>query len=322
MTPETDPLAPDDGPLDVGELAVHAVLDDEATPEQRRLVAGDPALRARLEELRAVALRTAATDDDTVSDDELSAIRARALAALDQVDDPDEDPEEDPGDEPEEGRGDPGPPSPVAPLRRPRRPITSRRLPPLPAVAAIVVVLMAVGLGLILTADDEAQQTATEAASRGDEAADASSEGDDAVIESGERPPAAPTTTSPGAFSADSPEAAGGGATADESLLEFADEEQLRQTLVSIDPRTLEAPGAPPAPTANRTLDEGGRCSQVLEASDPAIETAQAVRRVLLADDEVLILSNPVAATATEPANIRLTVVEPVGCIPLLAVQR
>ena len=43
---------------------------------------------------------------------------------------------------------------------------------------------------------------------------------------------------------------------------------------------------------------------------------------MLLEGERVLVLSNPVAATAEEPADTRLTVLEPTGCIPLFAVQR
>lgn len=56
--PPTDPAAgrPDDADpaVDTDELAVHAVLDGEATVDQRALVARRPELGARLEQLRAV----------------------------------------------------------------------------------------------------------------------------------------------------------------------------------------------------------------------------------------------------------------------------
>ena len=67
--PADPPVDPDDAddaddavdrePTD-DELAVHAVLDGEATATQRRRVAGDPSLRARVTEMKAVVDQVAA----------------------------------------------------------------------------------------------------------------------------------------------------------------------------------------------------------------------------------------------------------------------
>lgn len=52
--PEPDPPAVGDGPSLDDDIAVGAVLDGEATPEERDRVLAEPRLRARLEELRRV----------------------------------------------------------------------------------------------------------------------------------------------------------------------------------------------------------------------------------------------------------------------------
>ncbi|HEV7722243.1 MAG TPA: hypothetical protein VGO60_13210 [Iamia sp.] len=158
--PDHDPLL-DDGPLDDDTLAVHAVVDDEATAEQRRRVARDPRLVARVAEVRA-AVAAVAAPIDPPSDAVLAALRRRALDALDEAP-----PAAVAGPPPSDEETSPAAGGPVrdissAPTRR------TRPLPPLPAVAAVVVLLVLLGVGLLIAGgSDPGEDTASRDAAGG-----------------------------------------------------------------------------------------------------------------------------------------------------------
>lgn len=319
MTPPPTPEDPDAAPLDADELAVHAVLDDEATPDERRRVARDPRLRARLEEVRAAAAAVAAPPPAAEAD--LARIRATAVAAL-GTDPAAGDDEPGTGDEgagtgdggggPDQTAGDPT----VVPLTA-RRP---RRLPPLPAVAAVVLVLLVVGVGLIATgrggdgdASADGGQTAAESQAGGadEESADDAAGSGAASPEAG----TAPDTPLP------------------EGTRTFASDEDLRVVLQDVDPTSLDALAPPPAGDSGEAgagdaaasaaeTEDGARCGKVLRASDSAIGPVQAAALVEVDGTPLLVLSTPVAATAEAPASTRLTVLEAASCVPRFAVQR
>jgi len=171
--PDHDPLL-DDGPLDDDTLAVHAVVDDEATPEQRRRVARDPRLVAQVAEVRA-AIAAVAAPIDPPSDAVFAALRARALDALDEA-----------AAAPPSHEG-----TPPADAPRPVRDISSaptrqaRRLPPLPAVAAVVVLLVALGVGLLIAGGSNGGE---DTASRGASGGDSASAEEDAAVADEEQP--------------------------------------------------------------------------------------------------------------------------------------
>lgn len=343
MTPPTDPENPLDGDRELtgGEVAVHAVLDGEATAEQRRRVARDPHLVALLAELRAVA-DAVATVPPALPAATFDRIRTAALDApartgrdggplLDEAAPPEAGPPPIDDDATSRGGGD-GREGVVALAPRRKR----RSLPPLPAVAAVVVLLLAVGVGLIVSGQgDRAEQTT--AASR-DDAADDGTRGDadsgGSGSESGaEDAPESGALSAPGEVSAT-----------------FPDDATLRMALEQTDPATLdlaspdvsgEAAGPESAATepddrgasedSARPSDEGRalaagpeatRCSAALEASKPSIAPAVAAALVAVDGQQRLVLTNPVSAREGTPAATQITVFESESCVPLFAVRR
>ncbi len=316
MTP-TDPT-PDD--LDVDELAVHAVLDGEATADERRRVARDPRLVARLEALRATAAAIG-TAPPPVSEDALAELRARALGTLDAGAAGDEAPPPvDPGAAPDDDEVPPASPAPVTPIAARR---STRSLPPFPAVAAVVLLLVAVGVALVasgLSGGDE------DSASQNDATASADAGGSARANEESDAPTAeaAPSTTgADAAAGGDAEDAFDGGA-----VVVFPDDDALRVVLQDIDPRTLDglAPdattSAPPADEPSDLEAAASRCGAVLEASDAAIGPVQAAALVEVDGVAVVVLATPVAATERAAASTRLTALEVASCVPRVAVQR
>lgn len=308
-TPPPDGLDPDE-PLDADAEAVLAVADDTATPEQRRRVARDPELRAVLAELTA-AVTALAEPVDPPDDDTFARLRTAALDAA--TDAPADD--EEAGDE--EAR-DPAPT--VAPLA-PRRDRRARRLPPWPAVAAAVLLLLGLGSALILNdrtrdqPDDLASQVADEDPASSEEARDLGASAADA--------PGPPDASGSEPTTGESSRATD---PSDLDLPEYPDEEALRRALQAVDPLTLQPPGAPAATESTAayeaTATAGSLCTQGLEAVDSAIGPPHAALLVRVDGAERLVLSNPVEATADAPSSTRLTVFDPNGCVPLFAVQR
>jgi hypothetical protein len=348
MTPPDLPL---DEPLDDDALAVHAVVDDEATTEQRRRVARDPELVAQVAALREV-IAAVAEPVEPPPADVLADLRRRALDARDET--PAEpDPEDGDGSAP-----DPAPPPPL-PIRdlgaaRARR---ARSLPPLPAVAAVVILLVVVGVGLLVagTGGQDADQssadggapTAEGSAGQAESGGDGGS--DDAAAEE------APTAA------ADSDQTTVGEAedrpadrVRDELLqratasyaTQAALEADLRQ--VDVDTFTLSGSAAPetgqeeddgeastttsPPTTAPVTGQTSAfafaadpvatRCDTVLRSAEPELEAAIAAVLVAVDGEPVLVLSNPTEVTDQAPAGIRLTVLNAVDCSPRSAVLR
>lgn len=351
---DPDPAVADDGPLDLDEAAVSAVLDDEATPEQRRRVARDPRLVARLSELRAVADRMAAPPAPLPAATMAklrSAALAHAEAAEDEADVPPARDEQD-GVEPTGATRDPaprgGPPHPIdADGEGDDTPVTSlathrgrrRRLPPLPAVAAAVVVLLAVGIGLVVSDGSSTEQRANSGASSAESDLSEEAGGGGAGAEAGDADRSAPPTPSAesGAFDDERSGETSGGAASEGAVVDadFADDDALRAALAEVDPTTLTLPssvGAPPdqpgladldsRTTAGRAAEaDVTRCSMVLEASDPDIGPAQAALRVTVDGSVLLVLGTSVAAGDGDGPKIRLYVVDPVSCFPRFVVQ-
>lgn len=352
MTPPDHDPTLDDGPLDDDTVAVNAVVDDEATAEQRRRVARDPELVARVADLRA-AVAAVAAPVEPPGPDVLAALRARALDALDETDG------EDGADEPDDLVVEPRPASdPPAPVRdlgaaRARR---SRSLPPLPAVAAVVVLLVLVGVGLIVAgsggkgdtaadgggASGGAEATAGETASAGDDAAaDAQQELEE---EFSERP-------------------------ADEvrddllarATARYATDAELVDELEGVDVQTYSLAGttadapttsdddepdattSPPSTTTSPPSTAGSgpesasaaraarafaadpvatRCDSVLRSAEPDLDPAIAAVLVEVDGVPVLVLSNPTDPTTRAPEGIRLTALNAVDCSPRAAVVR
>lgn len=331
MTPPDLPL--DDGPLDDDTLALHAVVDDEATAEQRRRVARDPELVARVAALRN-AVAAVAEPVEPPPADVLAALRQRAVAALDQPDD-DLAPADD------EDLVVPPPPPPVRDLgtARARR---RRQLPPLPAVAAVVVLLVVVGVGLLVagtSTDDSGDRASSGLAADSDDAAEGGAE--------------ATTAGGPDAMSAEDRPA---DALRDEllarSTARYGSQEDLEADLRRVDVDTLALAGSVPAPTDDASGEaastttappttSGGstegagtnasafasdpvatRCDSVLRAAEPDLDPAVAATLVEVDGVPVLILSNPTEVSDQAPSGLRLTVLNAVDCSPRSAVLR
>jgi hypothetical protein len=362
MTPPDPPPGADDDldrePTD-DELAVHAVLDGEATAAQRRRVASDPGLRARVTEMKAVVDQVAAPPQ-APSEDVFDAIRAAAAAHLDDSGEvvdlrdevlareaADEDEDDDPADQGVDddltdldereavgGMAVPGREDDdrdiVVPIPRPE-PRPRRRWPALPAVAAAILVLVALGVGLIVTdgGDGDADFSAVSSAIGGDHdgaggADDAAGEesASDGVQERDETDTeSAPTTTAA---------PASGDVSQIAPQASFPDQAALREVLQQVDPATLVLDPGPQGFEDGRRAGnlrqsdaaEVARCSSVLQSSDDAIGPAQAAVAVEVDGERLLVLSSPVEATQDGPARVLLHVVDPVSCVPRFAVQR
>ncbi len=338
MTDDPDHRPPDlplDGPLDADDLAVAAVLDGDATAEQRRRVARAPELVGRL---RAAEAAVAAVRGplDGPGEDVFAALRARAVAALDEPARPSSTSEGDDDPTPTPAADDPGPVTEPAggddlATRRARR---ARRLPPLPAVAAVVILLVVVGIGLLVSDDRSSEDTASEATASAD--AGGSAADDASAAAEGGRP-------------ADEPLAA----LLARTTASFTDDDTLFEALRQVDPTTLDlaaaADGAAPSTAApppgdgrtattttgaattagsgadGRVLAEDDdvlRCDSVMRSAEPELEPATAAVFVSVGGTPVVILSNAVPASEDGPATTRLTALNALDCSPRGAVQR
>lgn len=305
----TPPPVPDDA-LDADDEAVLAVLDDTATADQRRRVARDPSLRSRLAAQRAAAAALTAPVGE-LDDAMAHQLRAAALAALDG-------PTEEAGDgevtAADHGDGDSRPV--VTPLP-PRRP--ARRLPPWPAAAAVVLLLVGVGLALILNDRADVESAAT-GRSVSDEAAEEAARDLGAEATEGDAESAAADDQ---ADSATAETGAPTSATHSGELPRYPDEIALREALETIDPRTLRSDTtAVLDQDAELTTDQAAFCEPGLRAVLPELGPTQASLLVLVDDVEVLVVSNPVEATAETATSTRLTALDARSCTPLLAVER
>ncbi len=348
MTPPDHDDQLDDAPLDDDTLAVNAVVDDEATPEQRRRVARDPELVAQVTALRAAAAAVAAPVDPPAAD-VLAALRQRALDALDEPADETAEPEPVADDEPEA----PAPP-PAYPVRdlataRARR---TRSLPPLPAVAAVIILLVVVGVGLIVAgsggkgdsaADGGGDASATAAddsgGGGGDEGGEAAEEDlQEQFGESSENPAA-----SGDGSQLDGPSAARVEELLARSTATYATDAQLLAELREIDPEVLalrgsegstgEAPSTTGVPgpddedesqmSAALAADPAiQRCDDVLRAGEPELGAATAAALVEIDGVPVMVLSTPVEPTDRAPLGVRVTVLNALDCSPRGGVAR
>lgn len=341
MTPPDLPL---DEPLDDDTLAVHAVVDDEATTEQRRRVARDPELVARVAALQAVVAAVAEPVAPPPAD-VLAQLRRRALDALDEA-------PAGPGPEDEAG-SDPDPVPPDLPIRdlataRARR---SRSLPPMPAVAAVVILLVVVGVGLLVAGTAGKGDSSADGSSGGvqTESGGNSGGGDDAAAE--EAPTAAADEDAAGdttvADAEDRPSDEFRDELLQRSTARYATQAALEADLRQVDVDTFTLSGSTPetgqedggeastttgpATTAPTTGPSSAafaadpvvtRCDTVLRSAEPELEPAIAAVLVDVDGEPVLVLSNPTEITDQAPSGIRLTVLNAVDCSPRSAVLR
>ncbi len=305
----TDPRPP----LTDDELS--GALDGETAPDVSARLAQDPAAQQRSAELRAVGdtLRShpVAPLDPTTVDQLVS----RALAEADV----------EPGSEPETGSepatGQPGGPSPVV---TPLAPARARRSAPPWLVAAAVVVLVAVGLGLVWSGQrddrDQASDTAALAVdedagsgggSDGSDQESATSE-DEVSAGRGDDAPAAESDEAP--VTGEAPPLTDGL----RSLGDFPDEAALRSALASTVPTGRSTTSAE-VPAS----DEVARCDtqvrHVFDLPDPPTATVLAT----IADEEVLVFGYERASfeDASTPTTF-VTVVDPATCTPRLSFER
>lgn len=328
---------------DADTLAVHAVLDGEAGADERRRVASDPALLARLAEARA-ARDAVATAPPPPGDDVLAAVRTRALDAAFGTDrgtdataltatgegDAPDDPHED----------DAASVTSIAEARTEREARARRRLPPLPAVAAVVILLVLVGVGLLVTDDGGGEQTAADSAAETtdetERSADAEGAGDaEAEADADEH--------EAGAAAGEGADGSGGAAQEAEprdetspdvaavvdDLLALATAaypgpDDLLVELRTVDTATLALPVEGSA--AGRPLDGDGvgpddaqvaRCD-VINSNQEGLEPATAATVVSIDQTPVVVTANHDPSTG----GTRLTVMELPSCIPLGGVAR
>lgn len=313
---------PGDGPPEIDDESVRlvlAVLDGDATADERRRVARDPALAALVAAQRAAATAVAAAPGRP-SDEQKSRARAAALAALAGPPGLDAVPTE-PSEEPDDPALAPGPrlgvrPPPLSVANRDAH-RHRRRLPGLPAVAAAVVLLVVLGVGLILNGQG-VDQTASESRSADTEESTGAGGADAAR--------AAPSTTAIEKSPAAPDAASGEGAVRPDQLPDlggFADQAVLTRTLATVDVTTLAPPTTPSPPAADSLGSQAAdRCEQVIRSADEMLGERLAAARAVLDGDTVIIISSPIAAQGGDPARTRLTVMDPTSCVPRFAVER
>lgn len=294
--PSPDQSSPDQsGPARPGDELVSAVLDGEATPEERRRVGADPALSARLGQFRTVA-DVLAQAPPRLDQDQREALVTAALGASEA-------------------------PSPAPPVvLAARRASRARRFPPAGLVAAAVVVLMALGAVLILNGrNDHRSNSASRPTGIGG-----------ATDEPGNQP-----NTKSGAFAPAPSAGQGTTKPVPSAPFvgTFTQPEDLRTALKPLDPRTLQ-PQAPPVdsstsstPTTSGDTGTGpgviqaqvGRCDGVVRANEPGLGAPLAFALARVGQRIVIVISYPLAAT---PERVREYAVDAGSCVPLLAVDR
>lgn len=300
MTPEQPaeelpPGRPDD------EL-VSAVLDGEATSEQRKRVDADPTLSARLQQFRATA-EVMAQPPAGLADDQRDTLMTAALGAA-------------------------NPSTLTAPpvALAARRATRARRWPPVGLVAAAVLVLVALGAALILTGRGDHRSTS---ASRPTGIGGATNES--ANDQAGEPRRAAEAAP---------PSLGTGGATplppAAPSLGAFSNPDGLRAALKPLDPRTLQpvaaqapVPDASTSATTTTASSTGGssavseaqfrRCDGVVRANEAELGPPLAFAPARVEQRTVIVISYALAASAD---RVRQYAVDATSCVPLLAIDR
>lgn len=298
-------------PLTDDELSAH--LDGEAAPDVAERLAADPEAAARLEQLRGAAATLGAAPVTPLAADVVDDLVGRAVAAADR---------------------DAAPDAVVAPLR------PSRRSFPSVLVAAVVLVLVAAGLGLVwsgthggdptdtaskgATAERQADQAAPEASGGGSVSttAAAGSGGD-----SGGSTASGAASTPPTTAAADVDTSAAGVELPD--LGAFETPEALRSSLATAFPAT--------APTGRGATDAGplgqtaiDRCAGLLVEVLPVTGDPTHVGFAQVAGQTVLVYEftaevDAAASTTTVPGaapTTLTTAVRPQACDPLFVFQR
>ena len=303
--PLPGPGAPGDGDDEV----VSAVLDGEASPDEDARVAGDPALRARLGELRAVAERVAAPVTPHASLDDLL---DSALAVADTG---------------SPSRSTPTSASPsnlaagVLDLERARR--TRERRHRLLAVAAVVaaVALAVPLLGSLRSGDTDSSETAGRFSSVGtsvnaadgesapsdlgdDDAGTAAGSGaaSDSASESG------PATTVAGAPASTSPPTAATATGGLGALGDFPDAGSLVAVV-----RAMPAAGVAELDAADSARTSDPVCDALVAGLDPAGTSVTSGTATLLGQPVVVLVVAPV-----DPAQGTSVVIADPGCTSVL----
>jgi hypothetical protein len=297
-------------PLTDDDLSAH--LDGEGGPDLAARIADDPVATARLEELRAAAHAVRGATVPPLGADAVDDLLAGALAASDSAPD---------------GRSDPAEHV-VTPLAG------RRRTGPPWLVAAVVLVLMAVGLGLVWSGtrgsstDDTASSAGVAERQVDEDTTESAADGDSGgATEGGEA-----TSGGGAAHGSDSPTTAAaepGLDSADEAadlpdLGPFETPEALRTSLADA------FPAAAPTSDATITTSSVDRCAGLLREVLPVEGDPTHVGVAQVGTETVLVYeftatADPGSTSTTvagAPATTLTTAVRPAACDPLFVFQR
>jgi hypothetical protein len=290
-------------PLD--DLDLSAVLDGEATDEVRARLADDVEAQARLEALRAARDSLAAAQVEPLTDDVVDDLVTIAL---------------DRGAEAPVDPGDPIDDAVVAPLAARHR----RQIPPW-LVAAVVVVLVGLGLTLVWTGrDDGAEMTF--------ETVGSSISADDRTLDDAAREGAPGASSSAGldggaTDQSDQAEAAAPSSTVDGTVVDrlplvelgaFTDADALRVALRDGFPTT---PVADEGPATDDALTAAARCLGKVDDLFGTTGDPVAVGVAVVDGSDVAVLELPFRTDDGRATSLVLAV-DQRSCIPLLSFQR
>lgn len=293
-------------PLD--DLDLSAVLDGEASDDVRARLAGDAAAQARLEALRAARDTLAAATVEPLADDVVDDLVTNALGR---------------GAEAPVDRSDPSDETVVAPFASRRR----RQVPPW-LVAAVVVVLVGLGLTLVWTGRDDGAEVTFETVG-------SSISADDRTLDDAARDREPGATSGAGldggatdqSDPADQAEAAAPSSTIAGTgvdrlplveLGRFTDAEALRVALRDGFPT---APVAENGPSTNDALTAAARCLGKVDDLFGTTDDPVAVGVAVIDDSDVAVLELPFSTDEGRATSLVLAV-DQRSCIPLLSFQR
>ncbi|MBX3314631.1 MAG: hypothetical protein KF906_09960 [Actinobacteria bacterium] len=285
MTEPQPPLTDDD---------LSAFLDGEVDAQVVQRIQSDPAALARSRELDAARRAVADEPVDPLDASVVDALVARAIAAADE-----------PAGTTEATDAE------VTPIVAPVSPTRRRTGPPVWAVAAVVVALVAIGLGLVLTGQDSG--TSNDATLAGPAATTASdADSTDGAASGG--------TSADGASASDSlsPEAAETEPLVD--LGEFATKDDLRTSLRDGVPTTGDPVDAADAPTTAAVERCGTQLTVLLQGEGIGTEPDRKAYAVVDGDPKLVYefdLTEP-----TDEATSLISVVDPIACDPLITFLR
>lgn len=290
-------------PLTDDELSAH--LDGEGGPDLAARIADDPVATARLEALRAAAGAVRGATVPPLRADVVDDLLAGALAASGSAADGPSDPAE----------------HVVAPLAGRRR--TGQPW----LVAAVVLVLMAVGLGLVWSGtrgggtDDTASSAGIAERQLDESTTESAADGDSSAAEGGD---AAGGSASPTTAAAEPGLGSDGEAAALPDLGPFETPEALRTSLADA------FPDAAPTTDATITTSSVDRCAGLLREVLPVEGDPTHVGVARVGTETVLVYeftatADPGSTSTTvagAPATTLTTAVRPAACDPLFVFQR